>query len=757
MKIFFLKLWDQYVRYYNDRYPLPDIYREEMLSFLRDKLFITILLLSFPICIIAYIPSVIVSIITQQFVIVVFDTAALVLFSLFFFSRKIPLIAKKIYYSVTFYVLSSILIFYLGNKGPGIIILICSSVLVTLFQSKRAGLIAILLNSIIYLIFLIIVPLTSLAVPFVLSDFSLAPGIAIGLNLIAFNTLVVLSASSLVDQLHNSFLKERQLQLLYRQSEQEIKNLNLNLEQKIEERTAELADINDQLLNEIEEHKKTEADLRIAKSEAENANRAKSDFLAGMSHEIRTPMNAILGYSQLLGFTLKEKLQQDYIESIKSSGKTLLTIINDILDLSKIEAGRLSLQPAHVDTALFFNDFERIFAFRISEKKLKYTTHISRTTPATLYFDSVRMRQVLLNLVGNAVKFTETGEIIIKVHAENPRSIVKSDIKSQGIVDLVIEVKDTGIGIPEEYHRKIFDSFVQVQSKSAHYGTGLGLTITHRLIQMMNGSVDLTSVPGTGSTFTVRIPEIKFETISYKKPEETVFNPKEVIFEKATILIVDDVDDNRFYLSAVLEDTELTIIEASDGYEALKALENKIPDLAIVDILMPGMDGFELLSKIKEKSEFKHIPVIAYSASVMKEQRQKILQSNFSGLLVKPVQIKEIYAELMNHLKYHMREKPGLQVSEIIEYDRDEINDLPELLSELQGKLSETCKKLELRQPIGEVIDFGKQLIALGIKHNCSLILDYGNELTDAADSFNVESMLKLLKGYREKVDFLKL
>ena len=755
MKINFLKLWDQYVRYYNDRYPLPDIYREEMLSFLRDKLFITILLLSFPICIIAYIPSVIVSVITQQFVIVIFDTASLVLFSLFFFSRKIPLIAKKIYYSITFYVLSSILIFYLGNKGPGIIILICSSVLITLFQSKRAGLIAILLNSTIYLIFLIIIPLTSLAVPYVQSDFSLAPGIAIGLNLIAFNTLVVLSASSLVDQLHNSFLKERQLQLLYRQSEQEIKNLNLNLEKKIEERTAELANINDRLLNEIEEHKKTEADLRNAKSEAETANRVKSDFLAGMSHEIRTPMNAILGYSQLLGFTLKEKLQQDYIESIKSSGKTLLTIINDILDLSKIEAGRLSLQPAHVDTSLFFNDFERIFSFRISEKKLKYTTHISRTTPATLYFDSVRMRQVLLNLVGNAIKFTETGEIIIKVHAENPRSIVKSDIKSMGIVDLVIEVKDTGIGIQEEYQRKIFDSFVQVQSKSAHYGTGLGLTITQRLVQMMNGSVALTSVPGTGSTFTVRIPEVKYETISYKKPEETVFNPKDVIFEKATILIVDDVDDNRFYLSAVLEDTELTVIEAADGYEALKALESKIPDLAIVDILMPGMNGFELLSKIKENSDLKQIPVIAYSASVMKEQRQKILQSDFSGLLVKPVQIKEIYAELMNHLKYHLKEKPGRQVSQIIEDDRDEINDLPELLSELQGKLSETCKKLELRQPIGEIIDFGKQLISLGIKHNCSLILNYGKELTDAADSFNVESMLKLIKEYREKVDYL--
>jgi len=756
MKLKIQKYWDQYVNYYMARYPLAEIQREDMLSFLRDKLFITILLLSVPICILTYIPSVIVSIITNQFVIAIFDTGAMLLFLLFFFSKKLPLYLKKIYFSVSFYILSSILLFYLGNKGPGIIILICTSVLITLFQSKKAGLIAIILNSVIYFLFFIALPTTSLA-PAVFMDFGFLPGIAVGLNLIAFNTLVVLSASSIVDQLHKSFLKERNLQLLYRQSEQEIKNLNLNLEQKIEERTTELAEINDRLLSEIEDHKITESNLRNAKSEAESANRAKSDFLAGMSHEIRTPMNAILGYSQLLGLTLKEKLQQDYIDSIKLSGKTLLTIINDILDLSKIESGRLLLQQDYVDTAVFFSDFERIFAFRISEKKLKFITQISPNTPAGLYFDSVRIRQILLNLVGNAVKFTEAGEIILKVRCENPKNMAKDDIKTRGTADLVIEVKDSGIGIPEEYQGKIFESFVQVQSKAAHYGTGLGLTITQRLIQIMNGSIDLVSVPEKGSTFTVRIPDIKFVTGSPKQPMETEFNPNDVIFEKAIILIVDDVDDNRFYLSAVLEDTELTIIEAEDGYEALKAIEKKKPDLAIVDIQMPGMDGFELLSKIRENSDLKHIPVIAYSASVMKEQRQKIMKNDFAGLLVKPVQIKEIYAELMNHLPFHYREKQVTPEPENKYYYNDEITNLPELNAALNGKLWEICRKLELRQPIGEVIDLGEKLIALGIKHNCSLILDYGKELTSAADSFNVESMLKLIKNYREKVDSLKL
>jgi len=185
-------------------------------------------------------------------------------------------------------------------------------------------------------------------------------------------------------------------------------------------------------------------------------------------------------------------------------------------------------------------------------------------------------------------------------------------------------------------------------------------------------------------------------------------------------------------------------------------MESEIPDLAIVDILMPGMNGFELLAKMKMDTRLKHIPVITYSASVMKEQRQKILKNDFSGLLVKPVQIKEIYAELMHHLPYHFRERRENPEPEIIDYTRDEINNLTELILQLDGKFSETSKKLELRQPIGEVIEFGKQLISLGIRHNCSLIMNYGEEITNAADSFNVEAMLKLIQQYKEKVDILR-
>ncbi len=331
------------------------------------------------------------------------------------------------------------------------------------------------------------------------------------------------------------------------------------------------------------------------------ANKAKSEFLANMSHEIRTPMNAVLGYAELLGFMLEDKTQRDYIESIKSSGRSLLTLINDILDLSKIEAGKLELQFEFVNSQSFFSEFERIFSLRLSEKGLKFILEISSGTPAGIYIDDARVRQIILNLIGNAIKFTEKGSIKLKVYTENPQIINYSKEKTEEFIDLIIEVTDTGIGISKEMQEEIFNPFVQVQGQNVkkYGGTGLGLAITYRLVHLMNGTITLQSKLNIGSSFKIRIPEVSYLRDIEKRMEEIHLDTEDIEFEKATIIVVDDVEHNRKYLIDALKKTNIKVIEAEDGQKAFNLAKKIVPDLIITDIRMPVLDGFSLLDKLK--------------------------------------------------------------------------------------------------------------------------------------------------------------
>lgn len=539
------------------------------------------------------------------------------------------------------------------------------------------------------------------------------------------------------------------------QTRDELRQLNERLEELVEERTKELKKDEEKILAfnaELEQR----IDERTAQLDA--ANRAKSEFLANMSHEIRTPMNAVLGYAELLGFMLEDKTQRDYIESIKSSGRSLLTLINDILDLSKIEAGKLELQFEFVNSQSFFSEFERIFSLRLSDKGLKFILEISSGSPEGIYVDDARLRQIILNLIGNAIKFTEKGSIRLKVYTENPQIITYPKGKTDEFIDLIIEVTDTGIGISKEMQQEIFNPFVQGQGQNIkkYGGTGLGLAISQRLVQLMNGTIELDSKLNRGSSFKIKIPEVSYLRDFDKRSEEIQLDPAEIVFEEATIIIVDDVEHNRKYLIDALKKTKIKIVEAVDGLEALSLAGKIVPDLIITDIRMPGLDGFELLNKLKSDKALKHIPVIAYSASVMKAQRDRIRESKFTGLLIKPVQVTELYLELMNNLPYKSIKAAGPDLSPSGNESTIEVSDIPGLVHSLDTRLKDVWITFGIRQPIGDVRNFGNQLVIEGKNHNAEIIIGYGEELVSAADSFNIEAILNLIRKYPAIVESLK-
>jgi len=485
---------------------------------------------------------------------------------------------------------------------------------------------------------------------------------------------------------------------------------------------------------------KSEEDLRKARAEAEEANVAKSQFLANMSHEIRTPMNAILGYSELLESLVRDPIQKEFLNSIRTSGKTLLTLINDILDLSKIEAGKLDLDPEIINSASFFNEFQKIFAFRVKEKGLAFRTTIQNDFPGYIYEDGTRLRQIIMNLLGNSVKFTEKGEITLGLSADRD--------KNTGVpVSIVIEVADTGIGIPSEFQEKIFNSFFQVKNKYSQSGTGLGLAITARLINLMNGTISLESKPGRGSKFNIKLAYKALPEYADKERSQIHVDPDAIHFGKSTVLIVDDVTENRNFIKDALRNSEIQILEAADGCQALECGQLNRTDLIITDIKMPNMDGYELHSSLKKRKDTSGIPVFAYSASVMKRDQEE-LKNLFDGLLIKPLMVSDLYRELMRFLPFTViKQQPPLE-EQSEDYSRSQVTDFDRMAGLLTGEIESEWKLLEKRQPIRNVRSFGEKIVNVAHNHNCRPLERYGHEIVMAADSFNIETILSLLKHY---------
>lgn len=519
------------------------------------------------------------------------------------------------------------------------------------------------------------------------------------------------------------------------------------LAHKVEVKTLQLKESNLRLQKEVEERKNAE-------EHADKANHTKSEFLANMSHEIRTPMNSIIGFTDLLSSLVKEEKQKYYLDSIRSSGRSLLVLINDILDLSKIEAGKFDIEYRTVNIQNLVEDIKQVFTLKCDEKDLLFETYIDPKIPRALELSDTRLRQIFVNIVGNAIKFTDKGSISISVY------LIAAPVTTNN-VNLKIEIIDTGVGIPKEQQNKIFSAFQQQdgQEFNKYGGTGLGLTISKRLMELMGGKIALKSETGVGSTFTLYLNDVPLSTENpevFEDEENYILNDLDL--EGVSVLVVDDSLANRNLIKEYLVETNATIYEAGNGQEAFESAKENHPDIIFLDIRMPVMTGPETAKALRDYFPTAEIPLVAFTASVSFASANNFKAAGFDDVLLKPVQMNEMADVISKYVTVKSDTKVAaiqtVEEDSYASYENIRIIDLKAALEELQllkGKWEFT----KSNRFINTVLDFSSEVVEIGESYGINSITKYGNKLSLHAESFDTEKMEKTLNEFVYMVEEL--
>ncbi|MEI6708795.1 MAG: response regulator [Methylococcales bacterium] len=435
------------------------------------------------------------------------------------------------------------------------------------------------------------------------------------------------------------------------------------------------------------------AELQKARDEAEAANIAKSVFIATMSHELRTPLNAILGFSELMSMDSSVTTsQKDTLAIINRSGAHLLRMINDVLDISKIEAGHLELEIKAFDLPKLIEDIGDMFSIRAQNKQLSFKVEIASNIQQYIKADSSKLRQILINLLGNAIKFTHDGGVILRVSTQP----LADDVL---VMLLVIDIVDSGSGIATDQQADLFKPFVQLtQENSDVKGTGLGLTISKSLIKLMGGSINVSSILGVGSTFTIelRVPIASADSvvITEKIPPVKSIAPNQPQWR---LLIVDDNFDNRLLLVTLLKSVGFDVREAENGQQAVNIFEQWQPHLIWMDMRMPVMDGYQATSKIRQLKGGDVVKIIALTASAFVDQHDSIINAGCDAVLHKPFHAPEIFAVLTKQLgvKFIYDDSPSTVTLPTVKVTAQMLNTLPVAL---QQQLYEAALNLDIEE-----------------------------------------------------------